>query len=116
MLIGCALVASALFSGLVTAQSPGLMSITVSTPLSLFECNPVYLSWTGGVAPYTLGIYQAGSLTDRLETLSQTSDTNFVWTVDQPAGASVVIGVVDSQGNSGFSATTPAIGSGSTGW
>lgn len=106
--------ASALIlSSLAAAQS----TLTVNTPSSLFECSPVLLSWTGGVAPYTLRINQAGSTSVALETLVQsTSETSYTWTVNQPAGIKVTVAVTDSTGAPAYSGQSPTIGTGSTSW
>lgn len=112
-LIHAAAASALVFSSFVAAQS----GVTVNTPSSLFECSPVLLAWSGGVAPYTLRVNQAGSSSVSLETLVQsTSDTSYTWTVNQPAGMKLTIAVTDSTGATAYSGQSPDIGTGSTAW
>uniref|UniRef100_A0A0K3CQP1 Cell wall protein n=1 Tax=Rhodotorula toruloides TaxID=5286 RepID=A0A0K3CQP1_RHOTO len=71
-----ALVAAA---GSALAQS----SLLINTPTALFQCQPYLVTWGGGQAPYFV---------------RPTSDTQYTWTVNIPAGTSITLTITDSTG------------------
>ncbi|KAF9524766.1 hypothetical protein CPB83DRAFT_897568 [Crepidotus variabilis] len=55
-------------------------ALTINTPVNVKSCQPVQLSWTGGVPDYTL------------------SAATFDWLASAPAGSIVSFAVSDSTG------------------
>ncbi|BGO98020.1 hypothetical protein NBRC10513v2_002020 [Rhodotorula toruloides] len=89
-----ALVAAA---GSALAQS----SLLINTPTALFQCQPYLVTWGGGQAPYFVRVLPGGQLSAApLATLDQqpTSDTQYTWTVNIPAGTSITLTITDSTG------------------
>ncbi|PWN41346.1 hypothetical protein IE81DRAFT_324618 [Ceraceosorus guamensis] len=98
------------------AYAQGTNGFTVATPSGLVQCQPVRLTWMGGVPPYFPRISQPGQVGQIIEQFPQTTDTFYVWTVNQPVGQTVTIAVGDSNGEVVGSAITPAIVAGSSSW
>ncbi|CEH18242.1 hypothetical protein CBOM_04655 [Ceraceosorus bombacis] len=73
------------------AYAQGANGFTVATPNSLVQCQPVRLTWTGGVPPYFPRISQPGQVGQIIDQFPQTTETFFVWTVNQPVGQTVTI-------------------------
>jgi len=90
---------AALFS---LAQS----QVTVNTPPQLVECQPIQITWSGGVSPYFLSVFPDGNPSVVLENLSNSSisGTSFTWEVNIASGQSVGFAVRDSTGVTGQSA------------
>ncbi|KAG8692595.1 hypothetical protein FRC09_011083 [Ceratobasidium sp. 395] len=78
--------------------------MTVATPASVVQCQPVQLSWSGGAAPYFLSIIpgkQPGAAA--LKELPQQQGTSYTWTVDLPQGTSITVQIRDSTGFTQYS-------------
>ncbi|KAF8921145.1 hypothetical protein CPB85DRAFT_1556174 [Mucidula mucida] len=67
--------------------------LVVNTPLSLTECQPVSLSWSGGTRPFFPD--SNGAV---LKEFGQVGGTSLTWVVDVPADTEVAVDVVDSTG------------------
>ena len=59
------------------------------------ECVPANITWTGGLAPYSLRVTLAGSSTV-LRGFYGINATNFVWAPDVPAGTKVSLELMDA--------------------
>ena len=59
------------------------------------ECVPANITWTGGLAPYSLRVTLAGSMAV-LRGFDGISATNFVWAPDVPAGTKVSLELMDA--------------------
>ncbi|CAE6370426.1 hypothetical protein RSOLAG1IB_01551 [Rhizoctonia solani AG-1 IB] len=84
---------------LVLAGAAAAQSMTVATPPSVVQCQPVALSWSGGTAPYFPSIIpgqQAGAAAIK-EFPSQTG-TSLTWTVDLIANTYITVQIRDSTG------------------
>ncbi len=64
--------------------------------LSLSECVPVNITWTGGTAPYSLQV-NLGASSMTIRQFDDILNTNFVWDTDVAAGTLVTIQIVDEQ-------------------
>ncbi|WRT67880.1 uncharacterized protein IL334_004854 [Kwoniella shivajii] len=84
--------------GAVLAQQAN--DITIATPPSLTQCEPVLLSWSGGVGPYILTAIPGGQPSAAaLATISASEAGNSVtWKVNVAAGTEVTVKVTDSRG------------------
>jgi len=78
--------------------------LTIATPASLYTCQPVQLSWSGGTSPYFVYIIPGGDTTSQLAQFGQMDGTTYTWTVDIAAGTSIGVGVTDANGVSQYSA------------
>ncbi|OXG89300.1 hypothetical protein C348_00256 [Cryptococcus neoformans Gb118] len=89
---------------LLTAVAGVLADLTVSSPASLIQCQPVLLSWSGGSAPYYLAIIPGGEASAAsLKDFGEQSGTSLTWTVDIASGTSVSVKVTDSTGTINYS-------------
>ncbi|KIR67303.1 hypothetical protein I312_102649 [Cryptococcus bacillisporus CA1280] len=89
---------------LLAAVAGALADLTVSTPASLIQCQPVLLSWSGGTAPYYLAIIPGGQASAAaLKDFGEQSSTSLTWTVDTASGTSVSVKVTDSTGAINYS-------------
>ncbi|CAE6463915.1 unnamed protein product [Rhizoctonia solani] len=87
-------------AGAAMAQS----TMTVATPASVVQCQPVALSWSGGTAPYFPSIIpgqQAGAAA--LKEFPSQTGTTLTWTVDLIANTYITIQVRDSTGSVQYS-------------
>jgi hypothetical protein len=104
---------AAVLAGLANAQS----TFVVNTPLTLQECTPSLLSWTGGTAPFTVQVTAPGNPSSILETVATGLNAqSYTWNVNQPSGQKVTIVIVDSTGISADSGPSNTINSGSSTW
>ncbi|ADV20257.1 hypothetical protein I315_01587 [Cryptococcus gattii Ru294] len=89
---------------LLAAVAGALADLTVSSPASLIQCQPVLLSWSGGTAPYYLAIIPGGQASAAaLKDFGEQSGTSLTWTVDTASGTSVSVKVTDSTGAINYS-------------
>ncbi|KAL5503859.1 hypothetical protein ACEPAH_7930 [Sanghuangporus vaninii] len=92
--------AIALFASL-AAQ---VYALTVNTPTSVVQCQPVLLTWTDGTAPYYPSIIPGGQVSaSALKSFDSTSATQLTWTVDIAAGTSITVALRDSTGEQVYS-------------
>ncbi|KAG8692569.1 hypothetical protein FRC09_011105 [Ceratobasidium sp. 395] len=78
--------------------------MTVATPASVVQCQPVALSWSGGTAPYFPSIIpgkQPGAAA--LKEFPQQQGTSYTWKVDLPQGTSITLQIRDSVGTVQYS-------------
>jgi len=78
---------------------------TINTPTNVVVCQPILLSWSGGVAPYFLSILpgnQPGAAA--LEDLGTQAGTSFTWKADIAAGTLIGLNLRDSSGQTAQSA------------
>ncbi|WVR05202.1 hypothetical protein IAU60_002214 [Kwoniella sp. DSM 27419] len=80
-------------------------ALTVSTPASLIECQPVQLTWTGGAqAPYYISVIPGGQAgATALENLPEAQSSPTTWNVDLAAGTNVTISIRDGSGTVAYS-------------
>ncbi|WVO22133.1 uncharacterized protein IAS62_003458 [Cryptococcus decagattii] len=89
---------------LLAAVAGALADLTVSTPASLIQCQPVLLSWSGGTAPYYLAVIPGGQASAAaLKDFGEQSGTSLTWIVDTASGTSVSVKVTDSTGAINYS-------------
>ncbi|KAM5531953.1 hypothetical protein V8D89_014353 [Ganoderma adspersum] len=60
------------------------------------ECVPANITWTGGIAPYSLRVTLADG-SSVLRGFDGINATNFVWTPDVPAGTNVSLELIDAR-------------------
>ncbi|KAF9056767.1 hypothetical protein BDP27DRAFT_1344928 [Rhodocollybia butyracea] len=84
----------------------GPAPLTVDTPASLTECEPVLVQWSGADAPLPFSVFNAGTPTEITEELGEVDGTTFTWTVNIAAGEAVGFEVVDAAGSIAQSATS----------
>jgi len=97
-------------------------SLTINTIVQVVVCEPILLTWSGGVSPYHIFVIPANNLSATLFILGPLNGTEFTWVVNVTAGNSDVLQIHDNTGalaDSGpFNPTgsdTSCINSGSTG-
>merc|ERR1712087_864188 len=79
-------------------------ALTVNTPASAVQCQPVALSWGDGSAPFYVSIIPGGQPSAAaLENIPTQSGTSYTWMVDIDAGTSITVKVVDSTGAVNYS-------------
>ncbi|KAJ7598758.1 hypothetical protein C8J56DRAFT_1039636 [Mycena floridula] len=79
-----------LFGIAALANTSALAQLTIHTPATVVQCQPVLLSWTGRQGNNPTGA--------PLEDLGVQTGHTFTWTVDIPAGTSVGFEIRDSTG------------------
>lgn len=82
-------------AGVAAAQS----TMTVNTPASVVQCQPVQLSWSGGTAPYFPSIIpgqQPGAAA--LKEFASQTGTSLTWNVDLIANTYITFQIRDSTG------------------
>ncbi|CAD6934717.1 unnamed protein product [Tilletia laevis] len=85
------------------------MSFEVNTPAVLIQCQPYSIAWTGGLAPFYPVITQGGDIGSIIKNFGEQNGKQVPWIVDQPVGDTVTFVVVDSQGQTATSGTSPAV-------
>ncbi|KAE9394852.1 hypothetical protein BT96DRAFT_942877 [Gymnopus androsaceus JB14] len=85
-------------SAFATLISSAYSALTINTPASLVECEPVSITWDGGIGPFDLSVFPAGSPNTIVENLGEVNGNSFTWLVNLPAGQPVGFSVVDSTG------------------
>ncbi|SCZ98831.1 BZ3500_MvSof-1268-A1-R1_Chr3-1g05649 [Microbotryum saponariae] len=95
------------FSALSLVSAALAQSLLINTPTSLIECQPYAVTWSGGTAPYYVSVLPGGQLSaTALTTLGEqpTTSTTYTWTVNIASGTTVTLKVLDSAGNSAYTA------------
>ncbi|BEJ11857.1 hypothetical protein CspHIS471_0203170 [Cutaneotrichosporon sp. HIS471] len=81
-------------------------ALTMHTPASLVQCQPIKLSWEAGVPPFYLSIVPGGQTSaSPLVTFPKMDASSQTWMVNLAAGTSVTVMVTDNTGET--SATSP---------
>ncbi|CUA70038.1 hypothetical protein RSOLAG22IIIB_08882 [Rhizoctonia solani] len=96
--------AVALYALVLAGAAAAQSTMTVATPASVVQCQPVALSWSGGTAPYFPSIIpgqQAGAAA--LKEFPSQTGTSLTWTVDLIANTYITIQVRDSTGTVQYS-------------
>jgi len=95
---------AALALALLFVVPAALAQITVATPPSVVVCEPVSLSWTGGVSPYYVSIIPGGQAgATAIESFPTQPGNSYVWNVNLPATSYITIQVRDTSGNIQYS-------------
>lgn len=82
---------------------PAIVSLTVNTPSTLTQCQPVKLTWVDGVPPYYVSIIPGGETSaPPLKDLGKTSAMSETWLVNVTPNQNVNIVVKDSTGDTAF--------------
>ncbi|CAE6473238.1 unnamed protein product [Rhizoctonia solani] len=95
---------AALYALVLAGAAAAQSTMTVATPPSVVQCQPVQLSWSGGTAPYFPSIIpgqQAGS--PALKEFPSQTGTSLTWTVDLIASTYITIQIRDSTGQLQYS-------------
>ncbi|ELU40737.1 hypothetical protein AG1IA_05246 [Rhizoctonia solani AG-1 IA] len=83
---------AALYALVLAGAAAAQSTMTVATPPSVVQCQPVQLSWSGGTAPYFPSIIpgqQAGS--PALKEFPSQTGTSLTWTVDLIASTYITL-------------------------
>jgi len=85
---------------------PSVLGLTINTPMSVVECEPVQFTWTAGTPPYYLTILPGGqpSATPLLQFPTQTG-TSVTWNVNIQANVQITIALKDSTGTVAYTDT-----------
>merc|ERR1712087_37280 len=79
-------------------------ALTVNTPATAVQCQPVALSWGEGTAPFYVSIIPGGQPSAAaLENLPTQQGMTYTWMVDIDAGTAITVKVVDSTGDVNYS-------------
>ncbi|KAI0314609.1 hypothetical protein OF83DRAFT_435277 [Amylostereum chailletii] len=93
------------FSALVALVPAAVAQMTINTPPSVVECEPVQFAWNGGSPPYYLSLVPDGQPAGpALKQFPKQSDTSYTWMDDLPAGTAFNVALKDSTGVQAFSA------------
>ncbi|KIY43832.1 hypothetical protein FISHEDRAFT_77761 [Fistulina hepatica ATCC 64428] len=81
-------------------------ALTINTPSSLTECEPVLLEWSDGTAPYYLNafLHYGADPSTTILNFGEINATEYTWTVDYASGTSLGLTVEDSTGTTAESA------------
>jgi hypothetical protein len=84
---------------------PGILGLTINTPVNVVQCQPVQFTWVDGTPPYFLSLLPAGQPSAlAIEQFPDQNGTSFTWTkVDLPAGTAFSISLKDSLGTQAYS-------------
>ncbi|KAF8199899.1 hypothetical protein K438DRAFT_671519 [Mycena galopus ATCC 62051] len=86
-------------------------SISVVTPASAIQCDPIQFSWQGGTGPWSLVILSSAPPHPTIEDLGPSAGPPFTWVVNIASGNTVMLSVQDSTGaigqSSAFTITKP---------
>lgn len=86
------------------ALVPAVLGLTINTPSSVVQCQPVLLTWSGGTPPYYITLIPAGQVSaPALETFPTQTGNSLTWIVDQQQGASFNIAIKDNTGAVAYS-------------
>ncbi|BEI81158.1 hypothetical protein CcaverHIS002_0203180 [Cutaneotrichosporon cavernicola] len=81
-------------------------ALTMHTPASLVQCQPIKLSWEAGVPPFYLSVVPGGQTAAApLVTFPKMDASSQTWMVNLAPGTSVTVMVTDNTGET--SATSP---------
>jgi len=84
---------------LLIAASTALAQFTINTPPAPVQCQPLLVSWMGGVPPYFLTIYPGGDPQGTpLETFPEISGTSATWFCNLQANTQIGFNLRDSTG------------------
>ncbi|THH10312.1 hypothetical protein EW145_g1417 [Phellinidium pouzarii] len=99
------------FTVLVAAAAQASASLTINTPPSIVQCEPVLLQWSDGTPPYFPSILPGGQTSGTLESLPTTSSTSYTWDCNIAAGTSITLALRDSTGAQVYSDAVTIAGS-----
>ncbi|KAG6810389.1 hypothetical protein H0H92_012072 [Tricholoma furcatifolium] len=71
---------------------------TINTPSNAVVCEPLLISWTGGIAPYYLSVVPAVLPQNSLAEFGGIDAESFTWTVNVEGGTSVGLSITDGNG------------------
>jgi len=78
---------------------PAVLGLTINTPSSVVQCQPVLLSWAAGTPPYYLSLIPAGQVSaPALLTFPTQNGTSLTWIVNEASGTTFNVAVKDSTG------------------
>ncbi|BGP54184.1 hypothetical protein JCM8202_001317 [Rhodotorula sphaerocarpa] len=107
--------AAAFFAAVSTAVAQS--NLIINTPTALYQCQPYLVTWGGGQGPYYVRVLPGGQLSaSPIATLDSqpTSDNQFTWDVNIPAGTSITLTVTDSTGTTASTAPISVADGGSS--
>jgi len=87
------------------AASTAFAQITINTPPLAVVCEPLQITWTGGVQPYYLSITNGQDTTTIYATFTNIFGTSLTWLVDQAVVTPVGLTLHDSVGTPAQSAS-----------
>ncbi|PFH53047.1 hypothetical protein AMATHDRAFT_45685 [Amanita thiersii Skay4041] len=96
-----------LFAIVVTLASlvPGIVSLTVNTPTSVVQCQPIRISWENGTPPFYLSILPGGTLgAPAIKSFDPLDGNSITWMVDLQANTAITMALKDSTGEEVYSA------------
>ncbi|KAG6917004.1 hypothetical protein DXG01_004269 [Tephrocybe rancida] len=89
----------------VLSLAQGIFALTINTPASVVQCQPVLFTWQDGTAPYYLSLIPGGQASAAaIKTFPNQDGTSYTWPkVDIQANIGVTISLKDSTGAQAFS-------------
>ncbi|KAF9267754.1 hypothetical protein L218DRAFT_644904 [Marasmius fiardii PR-910] len=82
-----------------SAIAGALAQVTMNTPSNLVVCQPVQLTWSGGLAPYFISVQDGNNPSGpALQRFDNENGTSLTWLVNLQAGTSVGFLLRDSNG------------------
>jgi len=84
---------------LAAASTYAQNSFSINTPANAVVCEPLLISWEGGLSPYYLSVLPGNTPSGQaLENLGTFNGTSFTWTVNIAAGTQLDLTLRDSSG------------------
>ncbi|KAF7316776.1 hypothetical protein HMN09_00410700 [Mycena chlorophos] len=98
---------------LALVAAPALASLSISSP-EFFECGSAHITWDETKAPYNLVVVNSTDpCGEILADLGDHNVTSIHWTVDFPAGSTLLLSLEDADENEAWSSTI-TVGKGNT--
>ncbi|KAF8992849.1 hypothetical protein BDQ17DRAFT_1286827, partial [Cyathus striatus] len=88
----------------VVAILPRIAALTVNTPTSVVQCQPIMLSWSGGSPPYYISLLPGGQVSaTAIKSFDRQDGNQYTWIVDLPSGTPFTISLKDGTGIQAYS-------------
>jgi len=88
-----------IFLAAATAWASPTDILTIDTPLALFQCAPINITWHGGQGPYTLSVLPVGSASETpYDVYSSLRASPYLWNTNVRDGNNVTLSIKDNTG------------------
>ncbi|EIM90921.1 uncharacterized protein STEHIDRAFT_152608 [Stereum hirsutum FP-91666 SS1] len=92
------------FATLLALLPNALGQLTINTPTSIVQCEPVQITWQEGTSPFSVEVIPGGQPTDSpIIEFPATTDHSLTWDVNVSAGTFISLKVEDAAGTTAFS-------------
>ncbi|WVQ77352.1 hypothetical protein IAR50_007036 [Cryptococcus sp. DSM 104548] len=96
---------AASYIAVAAAAAGSVAALSINTPASLVQCQPVQLTWTDGTGPFIIAAIPGGQVSAAaIETIADSQASSpLTWTVNLAAATNLTIKITDSTGTIGYS-------------